>query len=372
MDNMKRYTRHLALSLVLSWSMLGVQAQVTISSMVATSGIYLKSQLWDLAIVNSYPNSIQGRISVSVKNIQTMQTILSGMSTRFVIPPGTKMVQAQYVQPVQYTYSGGVIADQSPNGVLPAGHYLVCYQLYFINIDAEDVASDDCIQVDVEPLSPLVLNFPGNADTLETLTPDFSWTPPAPSSMFSKLEYDFILTEVLNGQSATDAVQKNPPFQQSPFLQQPVLRYPIHARSLEKGKTYAWQIVARDQNHYTAKSEVWQFTIKNDSIKNVPDDAPYFRIMSRPLAPVFAANDIIKAEYHHDLPDSLVSLKIFNARDPRIVLYETKLNVRHGQNFLQYDLTGKFKLDEAECYEAQFITSTNKVFILRFYPKHKQ
>ena len=348
------------------------EAQLTINSMVPGSGGYLKSQLWDVAIINAYPNAVDGKVLLNVKNVQTMQTVLSGVSGRFIIQPGSKIMQAQYVQPITYTYAAGTIVDQSPNGVLPAGQYLICYQLYLMENDAQGLASEDCIQMEVEPLSPLVLSFPDNGDTLESVSPDFAWTPPAPLAMFSNLQYDFLLAEVLTGQSATDAVQKNLPVQSTLALQQPAVRYPLQGRALEKGKTYAWQIVARDQNQFTAKSEVWIFTIKNDSTTKKIDDVPYVRIGPKPLASVFAQEGILKVAYHHELADSAVMLRVVNTRKPEAVLFTVSLPVKRGENFITYDLGRKLRLDDGECYEARFINAEGLMAVLRFYPKYNR
>ena len=178
------------------------------------------------------------------------------------------------------------------------------------------------------------------------------------------------MAEVLTGQSATDAVQKNLPVQSTLALQQPALRYPLQGRALEKGKTYAWQIVARDQNQFSAKSEVWTFTVKNDSTNNATDGTSYIKVTSKPLSPVFAINGILKAEYYHELADSVINIKIFNVKHSETVLFSSAIPVKHGQNFLQYDLTRKLKLDEGECYEARFINAADKVSILRIYPKY--
>lgn len=344
-------------------------AQYSISSMLPGGGVYLKSQLWTFSVVNTNPDAVDGKVLLEMKDITTKQTVLTAISGKFIIAPGAQVLQPQYLQPIQYTYGAGIALDQSPNGVLPAGQYLVCYQLFTIDHSYQNLVADDCVQLEVEPLSQLMLSFPDNGDTLETNSPTFNWIPPAPLAMFSNLNYDFLLSEVLNGQSPTDAVQRNLPFHNTNTIQQPNLQYPLQGRPLEKGKTYAWQIVARDQGRYTTKSEVWTFMVRGDSTRNRIAGTPYVKVEAKAGAPVLIENAVIKASYYHELSDPSVSLKIVNTKTPGTVLLTARLDVKRGQNFILYDLGKKLSLHEGDFYEAHFVNTEGRVAILRFYVK---
>ena len=92
--------------------------------------------------------------------------------------------------------------------------------------------------------------------------------PPTPIDMFSNLTYDFILTEVNGGQSATESIKFNIPVYANTNLSQPNLIYPASFSRLDTAKTYAWQVTAKNGFSYAGKTEVWTFTIQEPVLTN--------------------------------------------------------------------------------------------------------
>ncbi|MES2773899.1 MAG: hypothetical protein V4722_06925 [Bacteroidota bacterium] len=363
--------RRWGLLTILVLSVIVSGAQMSINPMLPGSGVYLKSQLWNFSVTSSHTSPLEGKIQLDVKDVQTRQTVLSGVSGKFIIPPGAKVLQAQALQPIQYNYTRGALADLSPNGVLPAGQYQVCYQLFLLNHSNPELAAEECVQLEVEPLSPPLLTYPDNGSVIEQAAPAFTWMPPAPLTMFGNLNYDFLLIEVFGGQSMTDAIQKNLPIQQASLLRQPVLQYPIASgRQLEKGKTYAWQIVARDGNRYAAKSEVWSFTLKGDSVKNDLNSIPYVKLGVKELAPVIIKDGILKIEYINEWSDLAVQATIttLEKSDERPLSF--MLDVQKGQNFITYDLNKRAVLTEKKLYELRLVNSRGMSVSMRFIPTY--
>ena len=158
--------------------------------------------------------------------------ILTGSSRLFTIVKGAKQLQLSDLNPVQYNYSGAAaVADRSSSGLLPVGSYQLCYTLVEQSSKNIMPALEECLPVEIAPLSPPQLNMPANTDTISTLYPVFQWIPPAPLSLFTDLNYELVLVEMYKGQQALDAVQKNAPIYQQYYIRNMVLPYPLVCQS---------------------------------------------------------------------------------------------------------------------------------------------
>jgi len=245
--------------------------------------VYLKSQLWNISVSNTSTATVQATLRLEMKDIQTHQTVLSGQSAPFHVTPGVKKIMMSTIEPIVYNYGPGIPADRSSNGTLLIGKYQVCYQLMWTYGENQTAAADDCDEIEVEPLSPPLLTMPENDSVVARANPDFTWTPPAPLSMFGDVRYDVLISPVLEGQSITDAIQQNLPLQQAEGLRQPFLSYPLQGPQLETGKRYAWQVIARDRAQYACKSEIWTFRT-GDKTLTAASNLVTWCWMGRPMA----------------------------------------------------------------------------------------
>jgi len=349
------------LILILFLNCLG--AQVTLSALVP-NGVNQKQQLWNLSVVNT-GGTFEGQVKLEVRELDTRQVVLSGVTPLFIIKKGANIINSQLVQPVSYNYSAGFMADQSSNGLLSVGRFQVCYQLlasYHANVS---LVAEDCVQLQVEALSPPLLNMPSDRDTIETVNPSFSWIPPGPISMFQSLNYDFVLSELLSNQSPTDAVRINLPVLQLTGIRQSNLFYPLSAQKLTTGKTYVWQITAKDQFRYAGRSETWIFTYGRDSIKNIKTGDAYAQLGSKAVAPSTFRNGALKIAYEHQLKDNSVLAEIFSVSSPKKSIVKFKVPVVYGQNYIDYEIKEGL-LTENELYEVRFINKNGEVNYLRF------
>lgn len=328
------------LFLILAGSVNRVQGQFNIVPL-AVSPIYLKSQLWNLTISYTGSAPVQGRIQIDMKDIQTHQSVLSALSTSFRVASGASMVQMQAMEPILYSYNSPVVVDRSANGMLPLGQYQVCYQLILTYGENQNAVAEDCEEIAVEPLSPPLLTMPENDSLLTVLTPNFSWVPPAPMTMFSDLTYDVLISEVYDGQSTTDAIQKNLPLQQAQGLAQPFLSFPLVGPQLEGGKTYAWQVVARDQRQYAAKSEVWSFRTPVTS-SNVPNNNTMYILMDGHSSGVGTSDSsVLNIKYVSSATAYLAPMQVKDQQGN--VLMTTRCQIKQGDNYMSIPLDGNFQ-----------------------------
>lgn len=238
------------------------QGQVTINAQLPPAGLVKGDQLWYLILSNSKEEIREVNIKMSLQDASSGQIVLSANSGGFLLGKGIKIITSRDVQPVSYNYTN----PEFGRSYLPMGSYIACYQVYYNGQKGEEPLGDDCIRINVDPLSPPLLNTPVDKSEIETPYPQFTWLPPSPMDMFSNLNYEILVTEVLPGQSSVEAIQQNNPLYSNGNLFQNYESYPSSFSGLDTGKLYAWQVVAKNGSNYAAKTEVWTFRVKKESL----------------------------------------------------------------------------------------------------------
>jgi hypothetical protein len=270
---------------------------------------------------------------------------------------------------MQYAVTSVGFTDGSqPGQPLPVGDYLICYKLFEVEASSSNVLASECITIFAEPLSPPQLIQPENQGVIRELRPVLSWTPPAPVQMFANLNYDLVVAIVYENQSPEEAIQRNIPVLTTISSTNSLL-YPSSQTNLETGKTYAWQISARDGGRFGGKSEVWTFTIMPDSIAKIISSAPYIKLKKDNTQATVLHQNTLKIEYFNPLPDSIIQVEIYKANGGKNRAVETfSTNLKRGQNYLEHNLKGR--LHESEIYEVKIVNSRNEIWMMRFTPKY--
>jgi hypothetical protein len=228
--------------------------------------------LWNILVVNNGGTAYNNcRLNLILRDRLTGQEIFTASTALFNIASGAKQFNINTLSPVQYNYLAG-IGNNNLQALIPVGVYTACYSLSGYSLKDVTLA-EDCVQFDAEPLSPPMLIFPADSSALDNKPNQFSWTPPTPAAMFSQLHYEILITQVQEGQKADEAIQQNIPFYTEGGLFNSLLNYPGSAWAFEKDKWYAWQIVAKDDKSYAAKSEVWVFKINTGTKTNTDKEA---------------------------------------------------------------------------------------------------
>ena len=156
-----------------------------------------------------------------------------------------------------------IVQQVIQGGTFPEGDYSITMQAYEVgsNIPAGSVGIANFM---VRYPQPSALLFPANASEVGVNFPVFSWTPVlAPRG--TTIEYDFLLVEVFDRQNPGDALLSNREHASIEVIGNTALPYTGEFLPLEQGKTYAWQVTARDANDQIpikndGKSEIYTFT----------------------------------------------------------------------------------------------------------------
>lgn len=116
------------------------------------------------------------------------------------------------------------------------------------------------------------LLLPSNYEQLRVLNPVFSWVPTGSSL------YNLKLAQLVDGQSPYMALMTNP-LLLNIQVASVTTNYPLTAPMLKVGNTYVWQVCSVSGETQEVCSEMWQFSITDDSLDT--QDLPKFNIFPR-------------------------------------------------------------------------------------------
>ncbi len=339
-----------------------LQAQVYIQTTLPTVGLVQKNQLWNLVLINGTAASMEGKLDLVLRDRQTGTELLSATTSRITLPKGSLSVNVNNLNPVQYNYlamdAGGML-----NGLLPVGTYTACYSFTKIVADKQDQLAEECVPFDIEPLSPPMLIYPADSTELDVVPAQFTWTPPTPAGMISRLRYELLITEIKPGQKADEALQNNMSFYNTADLPNNFLTYPAAMPAFEKEKWYGWQVVARDDKNYAGKSEVWVFKVKQENpLDLIIKGTPYIRMKTDQPETGIAPNGILKLVYFNRSADTTAKIVLYDisAEAQKTVQPSVSVAIIPGENQLQINLKKVIALSEESTYRAEIISSSGE------------
>ncbi|OQP59648.1 hypothetical protein A3860_36840 [Niastella vici] len=346
---------------------LTAHAQVSMTLQVPPAGVLLKNQLWNLVLVNASNSNALVKVNLVLLDVQTNQPVITAVSAPLSLSKGARQLQARDVSPVQYTYSiPAARVDMDPNGMLPAGRYQACYSV--VSAEKGVTFVENCIPVNVDPLSPPLLNTPANEDKLLTPYPQFTWLPPTPLGLFNDLGYAIVVVEVLPGQGKADAIQQNIPLNATVYTKDLFWNYPASTRSLDTGKVYAWRVVAMNSGKAVALSDIWTFKVSKVKPGFEPvKEVPYVEVKRTQDAVIATAGSVLRITYDNAAADSTVKYTITSIEEAgNPVVQEGELAVKYGQNQLQVPLKKNKKIVENKVYLFRFTSSRNESWSVKF------
>lgn len=366
---MMQLHKRILITLLLGSSMLLSVAQVIVTPQIPPTGLLQKDQLWNLVVVNNNDLPQDMQIQIAMLDIKTGQKVLTGTSRLVSLSKGARQLRINDLSPVQYNYtSADMISDRTSNGLLPIGRYQVCYTLILLDIHKNGLpAQEECIPAEVQPLNPPQLSYPANKDTIITNYPLMQWLPPAPINLFNDLNYQLVLVEINKGQNVNDAVQKNTPIYTQDRIKDLFLNYSSATSALENGKTYGWQITAKNGNNYAEKTEAWQFTVKKDSATIILDNEAYPALKQGTTGAYYICQGKIRFSYNNEISDSSIQVQFYESKNEnRSPVLQRELKLQRGQNYLDMSINGNRVFKDGSEYIMEIVNSKKELWSLRF------
>ncbi|MDZ4792827.1 MAG: hypothetical protein SGI83_00980 [Bacteroidota bacterium] len=349
------------------------KAQVYIQTTLPTVGLVQKNQLWNLVLVNGTTTAMEGKLDLILRDRQSGMELLTATTSRFTLAKGSLSVNVSNLNPIQYNYMA-MDAGSSFNGLLPVGAYIACYSFTKLAGEKQEQLAEECVPFDIEPLSPPMLIFPVDSSELEAIPGQFTWTPPTPAGMINRLRYEILITEIMPGQKADEAMQSNMNFYNRADVTNNFMTYPASLPAFEKEKWYGWQIVAKDDKNYAGKSEVWVFKIKRESeLEKIIKGTPYIKMKTDAPELGIAPNGILKLSYFNRGTDSTAKITLSdlsNGEEHSRQVFVTQ-KIIPGENQLQINLKKVISLSEESTYKAEIISSSGErnsiLFRIKFF-----
>lgn len=343
--------------------------QLSVNILLPPSGMMDKQQLWNVFATNTETSSLSVQVQVTFSELATGQPVFTAVSS-FIISPGTKQLSATTIDPVQYNIlNPDYRIDPGPTGLLPIGSFIVCYDFLILKYNK---LVQECQQITIPPLGPLLLNQPSDGAELSALQPLFNWLPPMPVNSLHNLRYELRLTEILPSQSAADAIHDNIPLAAIRNIAATNFQYTQSYPALSTNTQYAWQIVAFNNLTEIGKSETWSFITKQDATTTLlskPEPA-YIKLEKEGEQngyAVFWGN--LRFDYMNETSDSAWHILVEDLNTPRHTSFTLSLDsikLRRGQNMINYNATEDSRFINKHQYLLKVPNSRNEVWQIRF------
>lgn len=348
-----------------------LRAQLGITVQVPPVGVIQKTQLWNLLLVNAGDVAYDVEVNITVSAAPDNNPVMTGAGKMVHAPKGTTQLRYADFEPVSYRYlSPAFNNDLRPDGFIPVGSYTVCYTVGRWKGDAWEPLTEDCIHLEVQPLSPPVLNTPADKDSIMVLYPQFTWLPPAPLSLFSALTYDLVVAPVLAGQSPEQAIQQNMPVYTEGNLSNVMSVYPASAHALDTSRWYAWAVIARNNRQVISQSEVWTFWVKGGQKTEAELESASLVVLKKEEEAIgVTALPGEKIGIHYYSFDTAYKATLqFVGADGKVI-QEVEQQVSYGDNAWRLPLNKTFRANTV--YRLQLTTPTRQRYTAAFYIQQK-
>lgn len=368
--------KHIISFLLMATIVPALSAQVVINPQLPPGGLTVKSQLWNLSVVNTANGSIQAQVELSMIDAANNQTVMTATTRVMDLPKGMRQLHAGEAAPVTYNVlSADYHLDGSADGFLPVGTFQLCYSVIRVDLETSERVAEDCETVVIEPVSPPQLVNPPDSGETDLTHPLFNWLPPSPYQLFTNLTYDFSLVEVQPMQTAAEALQQNMPLDGQGHLTTATLQYPASLPALDTGKLYAWQVTARSGNAEVARSEVWSFRVKippPDAAKTSP--GYYTRLQQGDALGLTVCYGILRFEYLNETNDRQAPFRIYDISLPgrkEVLLDSALIDLHYGEHLGQLDLARGHILQDKHVYLFELINSRKEHWFIKFQYHHQ-
>lgn len=254
------------ITIVLLFFSVSISAQVIIQFVPEVSGRSVDG-LFQCKIIN--PNRTQNAVLTITVTERTRGTVCIVKTSSFTLIQGTNSIPVSTARGASIQFANNNLGQFTRiNKQFSEGDYDYCFN---VKLSLSDLPEEQCFSYLLAPFSDLSLIEPANHDKICDTKPLFSWQPLIPG--IAESYYQLVLTEIKDGQNATEALNYNFPVINQSTIISPVLPYPSIARELTKGKQYAWQVTVYKDQTILNRSEVWRFTLDcQDSVKMAPDN----------------------------------------------------------------------------------------------------
>lgn len=285
------------------------KAQVLIVPSFQNSELFFFDHLFQVNLINSTNQSIQGVLEIDVEN-RNQERVVKVSSPLIMLQAGALLNSAQLPWNSSIEFGQNqLIASFSETGRFPYGSYIFCYR--FIAVDGTTLGVN-CQEKAVNVTGQPELISPYDKEIIRTPMPLLTWKPPLPL-VSTNITYHLRLCHMEAGQSIAEALRINYPLIERRSVREPFMVYPTDALPLEEGESYVWQIRAFYDGLELGETEIWQFTYQLPNSKRETEEVvESYRLVKNKLDGVpYIATDILHFAYDNRRSEAVLNYKIY-------------------------------------------------------------
>jgi hypothetical protein len=169
-----------------------------------------------------------------------------------------------------------------------------------------------------------------------------------------------------SGQSATDALMRNPVLFGAEKLEYNSKIYPTTATVLIPGQRYAWQIEAFWQEYPLGITDVWEFQVKEPEKKKKDTTyASYYQAKNTQDGTYCTAEPVLKVLIPNIKSIQKTKFNITDAegKEVKISKSKAKIELKPGDNFFAFDMSELTSLENDKFYTMHLNTDNGKYYI---------
>lgn len=341
-------------------------ADFSVSLATVDAGLLNKKNLFDFQVTSGLNTPKNVLLKGTVKYRSQPYRIY--YSLKFLAQPGVNNI-AEHAHRAVFEYSSTSVKELLELfDRLPEGTLQYCVTLHSADGESTFAGVEDCTFGKNEDLFLINLIDPENKAELYELNPMLSWVANYPFA--SSLAYKIKVVEMKKDQNAINAVKRNNPVYEEKGLMQMSINYPIYAKPLQVGNTYAWTVDAYYKDLLLGGAEPWQFTIVEDSIlKSVSLNPAYIDLEKESGIYQLYAPGIIKIKYVlKDLKSDSLNVTLFDRNKKAVPLPKElkQLNAIVGDNRFELDLKEHLSLSHMKDYVLHLVSATGKTYQVPF------
>lgn len=214
------------------------------------------------------------------------------------------------------------------------GEYEYCFEVNLYPDKANTISTDyyeACFNQTIQRTLPLTLVNPYDGEISCNQRPDFLWQPAIPFQ--PGLTYTLVLVEVKTRQSRAEAIAFNQPLLFQSGIAGSRLAFPVLAKQLEEGKTYAWQVLATQSKLVVSRSEIWLYKVQCTQEEPVNSNDGYRELKDNRDEGSYEAGNWLRFAFYNSYGESdlVYSITDLSQKEKSIKILP-KLLLRAGYN----------------------------------------
>ena len=330
------------------------QAEVIITPRTSTTFKFTPDDIWNINV--QYLGTGSPEVTIEALIVSSQGQVLEVKSNPTVLKTGLISFTSISLGTRSLQYLNKAMSNAvSILGSFPPGSYSICYRVKCVDPNCDGAGAGvvtgeiaDCSNLIVEPSTPLLLNFPEDRAELNInqKRPTFSWIPPSPISQVEGFNYQYTLVEARMDQKCEDAIQRNRPLYRTAGLTSNVMPYPADINGLDTGKKYCWQVHGLTGKQPVANSEVWEFTLKEDTLpKEDPLVLSYVDFANQDAENYFITHGELKLKYSSRKASHSLTYSIYKNKSEEAETLDQELTTKRGDSYFKIQLSdvGSYK-----------------------------